>query len=173
MSGAGSPTVTVDGTGLRIAIIAGRWHEAITEGLIKGAQDALTANGAEHTVIRVSGAFELPVVARAAIKTGYDAAICLAVIIRGDTPHFEYVSSAAAHGITEAALDTGHPVGFGVLTVDNEQQAFDRSGLEGSKESKGEEAALAVLEASVLLRDMWVSYKARKRELKNLKKKHS
>ena len=152
MSGAGAPTVTVDGSGLRVAVIAGRWHEVITNGLIKGAHHTIEASGADHTLFRVSGAFELPVVAKAALKNGFDAVVCLAVIIRGGTPHFEYVSSAATDGLTQVAIKTGKPIGFGVLTVDTEAQGLDRAGLEGSSESKGEEAALAALEAAVLLK---------------------
>lgn len=152
MSGAGAPTITVDATGLRVAVIAGRWHETITNGLIKGAHETIVASGADHTLFRVSGAFELPVVAKAALKNGFDAVVCLAVIVRGGTPHFEYVSSAATDGLTQVAIKTGKPIGFGVLTVDTEQQGLDRAGLEGSQESKGEEAALAALEAAVLLR---------------------
>lgn len=152
MSGEGSPTISVDGTGLRIAVIAGRWHEVVTNGLIKGAHETIVASGADHTLFRVSGAFELPVVAKAALKNGFDAVVCLAVIVRGGTPHFEYVSSAATDGLTQVAIKTGKPIGFGVLTVDTNQQALDRAGLEGSQESKGEEAALAALEAAVLLR---------------------
>lgn len=152
MSGAGSPTVDVDATGMRVAVIAGRWHEAITNGLIQGAHEAIVASGAEHTLFRVSGAFELPVAAKAALKNGFDVVVCLAVIVRGGTPHFEYVSSAVTQGLTEVAVKTGKPVGFGVLTVDTEQQGLDRAGLPGSSESKGAEATLAALEAAVLVR---------------------
>lgn len=152
MSGAGSPTVDVNATGMRVAVIAGRWHEVITNGLIQGAHRAIVASGADHTLFRVSGAFELPVAAKAAIKNGFDAVVCLAVIVRGGTPHFEYVSSAVTQGLTEVAVKTGKPVGFGVLTVDTEQQGLDRAGLDGSSESKGEEAALAALEAALLVR---------------------
>ena len=152
MSGAGSPTVDVNATGMRVAVIAGRWHEVITNGLIHGAHRAIVASGADHTLFRVSGAFELPVAAKAALKNGFDAVVCLAVIVRGGTPHFEYVSSAVTQGLTEVAVKTGKPVGFGVLTVDTEQQGLDRAGLDGSSESKGEEAALAALEAAVLVR---------------------
>lgn len=152
MSGAGSPTVHVNATGMRVAVIAGRWHEVIANGLIQGAHRAIVASGADHTLFRVSGAFELPVAAKAALKNGFDAVVCLAVIVRGGTPHFEYVSSAVTQGLTEVAVKTGKPVGFGVLTVDTEQQGLDRAGLDGSSESKGEEAALAALEAAVLVR---------------------
>lgn len=152
MSSTGAPLHRVDGTGLRVAVIAGRWHQEITDGLIRGAHETLQASGADHTLLRVSGAFELPVAAQAALENGFDAVVCLAVIVRGGTPHFEFVSSAATDGLTRVALDTKKPVGFGVLTVDTEQQARDRAGLDGSTESKGVEAALAALEAAALLR---------------------
>jgi len=152
MSGAGAPTVQVDATGLRVAVIAGRWHEVITNGLIAGAHETIVASGADHALFRVSGAFELAVVAEAALNNGFDAAVCLAVIVRGGTPHFEFVSSAATDGLTQVALKTGKPVGFGVLTVDTEEQGLDRAGLTGSSESKGQEAALAALEAAIVVR---------------------
>lgn len=145
MSGAGSPELDVDGTGLNIVIIAGQWHEVITDGLIAGATRVLEASGATFSVVRVPGSFELPVASKAALENGADAVVALGVIIRGGTPHFEYVSAAATDGLTRVALDTGKPVGFGVLTLDDEQQGLDRAGLPGSKEDKGEEAASAAL----------------------------
>ncbi|BDZ65726.1 6,7-dimethyl-8-ribityllumazine synthase [Agromyces mangrovi Wang et al. 2018] len=145
MSGAGSPTLDADGTGLSVVIVAGSWHDEITDGLIAGAVRSLEASGASHTLVRVPGSFELPVVAKAALEAGADAAVALGVIIRGGTPHFEYVSSAATDGLTRVALDTGKPVGFGVLTLDDEQQGLDRAGLPGSKEDKGAEAAEAAV----------------------------
>lgn len=160
MSGAGAPEVSVDATGLRVAVIAGRWHDVITNGLITGAHKTIMASGADHTLFRVSGAFELPVVAKAALKNGFDAVVCLAVIVRGGTPHFEYVSSAATDGLTQVAIKTGKPVGFGVLTVDTVAQGLDRAGLEGSSESKGQEAALAALEAAVLVKTINAEGKA-------------
>ncbi|MEG0028544.1 MAG: 6,7-dimethyl-8-ribityllumazine synthase, partial [Aurantimicrobium sp.] len=96
--------------------------------------------------------FELPVVSKAVLEAGADAVVALGVIIRGGTPHFEFVSDAATSGLTRVSLDTGKPVGFGVLTLDDEQQGLDRSGLPGSKEDKGAEAALAALETAVTLR---------------------
>ena len=154
MSGAGRPDeVAIDGRGLRIAVVAGRWHEQIAEGLLAGARRMLEPSGAEVEVIRVPGAFELPVVAAAALAAGADAVVALGVIIRGGTPHFEYVSSAATDGLTRVALDAGKPVGFGVLTLEDEQQGLDRAGLPGSTEDKGAEAAGAALETAVLLRD--------------------
>ncbi|RNE62637.1 6,7-dimethyl-8-ribityllumazine synthase [Cryobacterium tepidiphilum] len=154
MSGAGSPEINTDGTGLRIVIIAGQWHEVITDGLIAGATRALEASGADYSLVRVPGSFELPVASKVALESGADAVVALGVIIRGGTPHFEYVSAAATDGLTRAALDTGKPVGFGVLTLDDEQQGIDRAGLPGSKEDKGEEAALAAIATARLLADL-------------------
>ncbi|MGG7465710.1 MULTISPECIES: 6,7-dimethyl-8-ribityllumazine synthase [unclassified Plantibacter] len=152
MSGEGSPTISVDGTGLDIVVIAGTWHEVITDGLIAGAQRALDASGASHRLVRVPGSFELPVAAKAALEAGADAVVALGVIIRGGTPHFEYVSDAATSGLTNVSIQTGKPVGFGVLTLDDEAQGIDRAGLPGSKEDKGAEAADAAVATAVLLR---------------------
>lgn len=145
MSGAGSPELDVDGRGLRVVIVAGSWHDQITDGLIAGATRTLESAGADFSLVRVPGSFELPVVSKAALEAGADAVVALGVIIRGGTPHFEYVSSAATDGLTRVALDTGRPVGFGVLTLDDEQQGIDRAGLPGSKEDKGREAAEAAI----------------------------
>ncbi|HEX6954495.1 MAG TPA: 6,7-dimethyl-8-ribityllumazine synthase [Agromyces sp.] len=145
MSGAGSPELDVDGRGLRVVIVAGSWHDEITDGLIAGATRTLESAGADFSLVRVPGSFELPVVSKAALEAGADAVVALGVIIRGGTPHFEYVSSAATDGLTRVALDTGKPVGFGVLTLDDEQQGLDRAGLPGSKEDKGREAAEAAI----------------------------
>jgi len=152
MSGEGSPTIESDGTGLKVAIVAGRWHERISEGLLAGAHRVLDASGAEVTEIRVPGSFELAVVAKAAFETGADAVVALGVIIRGGTPHFEYVSDAATSGLNRVSLDSGKPIGFGLLTLDDEQQGLDRAGLPGSKEDKGAEAAEAALATAVTLR---------------------
>jgi 6,7-dimethyl-8-ribityllumazine synthase len=152
MSGAGSPDISVDGSGLDVVIVAGSWHETISEALIAGATAALDDAGASHRLVRVPGSFELPVVSKAALEAGADAVVALGVIIRGGTPHFEYVSAAATDGLTRVALDTGKPVGFGVLTLDDEQQGLDRSGLPGSKEDKGREAADAAVATAVALR---------------------
>ncbi|GAA1945653.1 6,7-dimethyl-8-ribityllumazine synthase [Microbacterium deminutum] len=156
MSGKGSPHVvgTVDGTGLDVVIIAGTWHEVITDGLIAGAQRAVEAAGATGRLVRVPGSFELPVAAKTALDAGADAVIALGVIIRGGTPHFEFVSSAATDGLTRVALDTGKPVGFGVLTLDNEVQGLARAGLEGSEEDKGFEAADAAIRTAIVLRGL-------------------
>ncbi|QYH37014.1 6,7-dimethyl-8-ribityllumazine synthase [Salinibacterium sp. M195] len=154
MSGAGSPEIVTDATGLKVTIIAGQWHEVITNGLLAGAHRALQAANAEVTEVRVPGSFELPVASKAALDAGADAVVALGVIIRGGTPHFEYVSDAATSGLTQVSILTGKPVGFGVLTLDDEQQGLDRAGLEGSKEDKGEEAANAAIATAVLLRQI-------------------
>ena len=154
MSGDGAPEILTDGTGLRITIVAGRWHEAITDGLLAGARSVLAASGAEVTEVRVPGSFELPVVSKAALDAGADAVVALGVIIRGGTPHFEFVSDAATSGLTQVAILTGKPVGFGVLTLENEQQGLDRAGLPGSKEDKGAEAAEAALATAVIIRGL-------------------
>ena len=154
MSGAGSPELDVDGRDLRVVIVAGSWHDEITNGLIAGATRALESAGADYSLVRVPGSFELPVVSKAALEGGADAVVALGVIIRGGTPHFEYVSSAATDGLTRVALDTGKPVGFGVLTLDDEQQGLDRAGLPGSKEDKGREAAEAAVATANLLRSL-------------------
>lgn len=152
MSGDGRPTLLdTDGKGLRITVVAGTWHEKITEGLLTGALRTLEASGAEVQVVRVPGSFELPVVAKAALEAGADGVVALGVIIRGGTPHFDFVSHAATDGLTRVALDTGKPVGFGVLTLDDEQQGIDRAGFPGSKEDKGQEAAEAVLATARVL----------------------
>ncbi|GAA0500083.1 6,7-dimethyl-8-ribityllumazine synthase [Microbacterium aurantiacum] len=156
MSGKGAPesTGTIDATGLRVTVVAGTWHTEISDGLIAGAARVLDASGAEWSLVRVPGSFELPVVARAALESGADAVVALGVIIRGGTPHFEFVSSAATDGLTRVALDTGKPVGFGVLTLDDEAQGLDRAGLPGSREDKGHEAADAALRTALVLRDI-------------------
>jgi 6,7-dimethyl-8-ribityllumazine synthase len=147
-----APKISSDAKGLKVTIVAGQWHEEISEGLLAGAHRALAEAGAEVTEVRVPGSFELPVVSKAALEAGADAVVALGVIIRGGTPHFEYVSAAATDGLTRVALDTGKPVGFGVLTLDNEQQGLDRAGLPGSTEDKGAEAAEAAVATALLLR---------------------
>jgi 6,7-dimethyl-8-ribityllumazine synthase len=104
--------------------------------------------------MRVPGSFELALACKAALETGADAVVALGVIIRGGTPHFEYISDATTRGLSDVALATGKPVGFGVLTLDDEQQGLDRAGLPGSKEDKGAEAASAALELANVLRDL-------------------
>ncbi|SEB01828.1 6,7-dimethyl-8-ribityllumazine synthase [Leifsonia sp. 21MFCrub1.1] len=156
MSGAGAPNAEerIDGSGLNVVIVAGTWHETISDGLIAGAKRTLDAAGATHTLVRVPGSFELPVVSKAALEAGADAVVALGVIIRGGTPHFEYVSAAATDGLTRVAIDTGKPVGFGVLTLDDEAQGLARAGFADSQEDKGAEAAHAALATALTLRSL-------------------
>lgn len=155
MSGSGAPEVEpLDGAGIAVVIVTGHWHEAIATGLLEGARRFLAASGARVTEVSVSGSFELPVVSRAVLDAGADAVVALGVIVRGGTPHFEFVADAATSGLTQVSVATGKPVGFGVLTVENEQQGLDRAGLPGSKEDKGAEAAEAALSTAILLRSL-------------------
>lgn len=148
----GSPTLHVDGSGLNVAIVAASWHTTVMEGLIDGARRGLADAGVSSvTLVRVPGAFELPV-ACSRLAFSFDALVALGVVIRGGTPHFEYICQAATIGLTNVSLRTGVPVGFGVLTCDDDRQALDRAGLEGSREDKGHEAATAAVATAVTLR---------------------
>lgn len=154
MSGRGAPPARpLDGHGLRVAVVASRWHAEISDGLVEGAERALAECRVEDTaVVRVPGAFELPVIAKALAAQRYDAVVALGVVIRGGTPHFDYVCRAATDGLTRVAADTGVPVGFGLLTCDSAEQAMDRCGRPGASEDKGREATLAAIETALLLR---------------------
>jgi 6,7-dimethyl-8-ribityllumazine synthase len=153
MSKHGAPELSVDGTGARVAIVASSWHETVMAGLLEGAKRTLTSAGVEQIdILHAPGAFELPLFAKACADDGYDAIVALGVVIRGGTPHFEYVSAAATDGLARVALDAGVPVGFGLLTCDTEEQALDRAGLPGSAEDKGREAAEAALATLTVLR---------------------
>jgi len=155
MSGVGAPApVLLDGSSLKVAVVAAKWHVQVMDGLLAGAQRALADAGVKPeniTEIRVPGTFELPVAAARLASKGYDAIVALGVVIRGGTPHFEYVCEAATHGLTEVSVRSRIPVGFGVLTCDNEQQALSRAGLRDSVEDKGYEAAHAALETASVL----------------------
>jgi 6,7-dimethyl-8-ribityllumazine synthase len=154
VSGEGAPEISVDGSGLRVAVVAASWHTAVMDGLLAGALRGLAECAvAEPTVVRVPGSFELPVAA-ARLARDHDAVVALGVVIRGGTPHFEYVCHAATEGLTRVSVDTGVPVGFGVLTCDDEQQALDRAGLAGSREDKGREAALAAVATAVTMKEL-------------------
>lgn len=155
MTGSGAPDpISLDAAGLRVAVVATRWYPEVTDALLAGALAAAADSGVQApTVVRVPGAFELPITARA-LAARHDAVIALGLVLRGGTPHFEYVCSAATEGLARVALDTGVPVGFGLLTCDTEHQARDRAGLPGSRENKGQEAALAALETALLLRSL-------------------
>jgi 6,7-dimethyl-8-ribityllumazine synthase len=155
VSGEGRPgAVTVHAAGLSLALAATRWHAEVTDTLTDRAQAAARACGVDRPlVVRVAGAVELPVVA-AELARRHDAVVCLGAVIRGGTPHFEYVCDAVTAGLTRAALDAGTPVGNGVLTCDNLEQARDRCGLPGSAEDKGWEAVVAALDTALVLRSI-------------------
>ncbi|HEX9039463.1 MAG TPA: 6,7-dimethyl-8-ribityllumazine synthase [Trebonia sp.] len=155
MSGEGRPKLaTVAARDLALAIAATRWHAEITDSLVDRAAAAAKACGVtDVAVVRVAGAIELPVVAQELTKH-YDAVVCLGAVIRGGTPHFEYVCDAVTAGLTRVALDSGTPVGNGVLTCNTVEEARDRSGLPDSREDKGWEAVVAALDTAVLLRDL-------------------
>lgn len=153
MSGQGAPVSRpVDAKGLSLGIVAARWHEQVTDALVESALRTAAECGIEEPcVVRVSGAVELPVVAQALAALN-DAVVALGVVIRGGTPHFEYVCDAVTTGLTRVSLDARTPVGNGVLTCDTEKQALDRAGLPGSAEDKGREATLAALDTARTLR---------------------
>ncbi len=156
MSGVGAPDPsTFDASDLRLAIVAASWHTEVMDGLLAGARRACDDHAVSLVeVVRVPGTFELPVVCSALAASGYDAVVALGVVIRGGTPHFDYVCSAATDGLTRVALDHTVAVGFGVLTCDTEAQALDRAGLEGSSEDKGHEATSAALVTAQTLKDL-------------------
>nr|WP_202533397.1 6,7-dimethyl-8-ribityllumazine synthase [Streptomyces sp. SID3212] len=138
---------------LRVAVIAAQWHQKVMDGLVDGALRALRELGIdEPTLLRVPGSFELPVVAKVLADRGYDAVVALGVVIRGGTPHFEYVCQGVTQGLTQVSIDTGVPIGFGVLTCDTEDQALDRAGLPESNEDKGHEAVTAAVATATVLR---------------------
>ncbi len=155
MSGSGAPVVEpVDAVGLTLGIVATTWHAELTDSLLARALEGARASGvADPTVVRAPGAVELPVVAQA-LAERHDAVVALGVVIRGGTPHFEYVCDAVTAGLTRVALDAGTPVANGVLTCDTEEQARDRAGLPGSAEDKGWEAAIAALATALTLREV-------------------
>lgn len=154
MSGTGAPALAVAGAGeLRVGVVAALWHETVMDGLLGGARRALAeAEVDDPVVVRVPGSFELPVACARLARAGYDAVVALGVVVRGGTPHFEYVCQAATSGLTRVSVETGTPVGFGVLTCDTDEQALDRAGLPGSSEDKGYEAAQAALATALTLR---------------------
>jgi 6,7-dimethyl-8-ribityllumazine synthase len=155
MSGRGAARTAVDGSGLRVALVAASWHEEIMEGLLAGARRGLLECRVEQvTSVRVPGSFELPVAAARLAAEGFDAVVTLGVVIRGGTPHFDYVCQGATAGLTQVSTSTGVPVGFGLLTCDTEEQARDRAGLPGSSEDKGFEAATAAVATAVTLRSL-------------------
>jgi 6,7-dimethyl-8-ribityllumazine synthase len=155
MSGEGRPRLpVVDAANLTLAIAGTRWHPEITDSLVERATIAAKESGVEDLlVVRVAGAVELPVIAQE-LARHYDAVVCLGAVVRGGTPHFEYVCDAVTAGLTRVALDARTPVGNGVLTCNTLQEARDRCGLPDSSEDKGWEAAVAALDTALLLRSI-------------------
>lgn len=155
MSGVGVPDMpALDASDVRLAIVASTWHAQICDALLAGARKVAAEAGApEPTVVRVLGAIEIPVVAQEVARS-HDAVVALGVVIRGATPHFDYVCDAVTQGLTRVSLDAATPVANGVLTVNDEQQALDRAGLPGSAEDKGAQAAAAALSTALTLREL-------------------
>ncbi|MGH3639666.1 MAG: 6,7-dimethyl-8-ribityllumazine synthase [Mycobacterium sp.] len=153
--GAGVPDLpAVDASGLKLAIVASTWHPAICDALLDGARKMASNSGVDDPdVVRVLGAIEIPVIAQQLAKS-HDAVVALGVVIRGQTPHFDYVCDAVTQGLTRVSLDEGTPVANGVLTTNDEQQALDRAGLPGSSEDKGAQAAAAALSTALTLRGL-------------------
>ena len=153
--GAGVPELPkIDASGLTLAIVASTWHETICDALLDGATKVAAASGIENpTVVRVLGAIEIPVVAQALAAT-HDAVVALGVVIRGETPHFDYVCDAVTQGLTRVSLDLSTPVANGVLTTNTEHQALARAGLPDSTEDKGAQAAAAALSTALTLHEL-------------------
>jgi 6,7-dimethyl-8-ribityllumazine synthase len=144
----------LDASGLRLAIVASTWHGTICDALLDGAiKVAADAGITDPTVVRVLGAIEIPVVAQA-LAADHDAVVALGVVIRGQTPHFDYVCDAVTQGLTRVSLDSSTPVANGVLTTNNEEQALDRAGLPDSAEDKGAQAAAAAISTAMTLQDL-------------------
>lgn len=161
MSGAVPQISLGDLSQFRIAIISASWHEQICADLITGARRALEAAKIKpEPVIYVPGSFELPLAAQLALDSGFDAAVVLGVVLRGETPHFDYVCQGVTQGIMQVSLTRSKPIGFGVLTVDTVEQAIARSGIAGSKEDKGFDSTVAVLELLRVKRDLPVLRKS-------------
>ena len=155
MSGSGAPEQSAPhALGMRVPAVAAQWRGRSMGGGVAGALRAAEEAGAQASVVRAVGSFELPVLAAAAARGGAKAVVALGVVIRGGTPHFDYVCRAATDGLSRVALDTGVPVGFGVLTCDDEAQALARCGGPGAEEDKGYEAACAAMSTALTLAAM-------------------
>ncbi|NBY51221.1 MAG: 6,7-dimethyl-8-ribityllumazine synthase [Actinobacteria bacterium] len=143
-----APTINLgDMSKFKVAVISASWHREICDALVDGAHRALSQAKIEiNPVIHVPGSFELPLAAQFALDAGADAAVVLGVVVRGETPHFDYVCQGVTQGIMNVSLARGKPIGFGVLTVDTVTQAIARSGVAGSSEDKGFDATVAALE---------------------------
>ncbi|BBX07581.1 6,7-dimethyl-8-ribityllumazine synthase [Mycolicibacterium aichiense] len=153
--GAGVPELPeMDASELSLAIVASTWHSKICNALLDGARRVADDSGVcDPTVVRVLGAIEIPVVAQELART-HDAVVALGVVIRGQTPHFDYVCDAVTQGLTRVSLDESTPVANGVLTTNTEEQALDRAGLPDSAEDKGAQAAAAALSTALTLRHL-------------------
>ena len=153
--GAGVPDLPqLDASDVSLAIVASTWHGTICDALLDGAlKVAAEAGITDPTVVRVLGAIEIPVVAQA-LAANHEAVVALGVVIRGQTPHFDYVCDAVTQGLTRVSLDASTPVANGVLTTNDEEQALDRAGLPGSAEDKGAQAAAAAISTAMTLRDL-------------------
>ncbi|MCW4353189.1 6,7-dimethyl-8-ribityllumazine synthase [Hoyosella sp. YIM 151337] len=158
MSGGGEPELSIEGAeDLSLGIVAGQWHTEICEALIAGSQRVVDQAGVRNvTVVRVAGSMEIPVVVQELARS-HDAVVALGVVIRGETPHFEYVCQSVTDGLTRVSLDEATPVGNGVLTVNTEAQARDRAGLAGSSEDKGAQACSAAIDTALTLRRLRTS----------------
>lgn len=153
MSNSGAPSIAApEAKDLSVAIISTQWHETIVNALVDGALRACKEAGIQPRMIEVPGTVELSVAA-ARLAPHFDALVALGVVIRGDTPHFDYVCQSVTQGLTHVSVTTGKPVGFGVLTCNNDFEAFDRSGLPGSSEDKGYEAAVAAISTAKTLQE--------------------
>jgi 6,7-dimethyl-8-ribityllumazine synthase len=148
-----NPPAPLSAAGLRLAVVVSRFNSFVTDRLREGALDAIAKAGgtlAEGDVIQIPGAWEFPVTVRALAHRGYDAIICLGAVIRGDTPHFDYVAGEAARGIADASAASGVPIAFGILTTNTVEQATDRAG--GKHGNKGYDAAMTAIEMALTLR---------------------
>ena len=147
MAGVAPEILLKDMSGFKVSIVSASWHKEICDALVAGAHRALKAAGVSiDPVIYVPGSFELPLAAQYALNAGADAAVALGVVVRGETPHFDYVCQGVTDGVMKVSLNLNKPIGFGVLTVDDVAQAIARSGVSGSKEDKGFDATVAALE---------------------------
>ncbi|MFT4186617.1 MAG: 6,7-dimethyl-8-ribityllumazine synthase [Micrococcaceae bacterium] len=157
MSGAGLPTLKLDinkTKDLKLGVIASSWHDEIMSALKDGAARAANDAGIKADYYTAPGSLELPVIAKALTEKGYDAIVALGVVIRGGTPHFDYVCDGVTYGLMKISVETGIPIGNGVLTCDTEAQAVDRSGVEGANEDKGYEATIAALHSATTIKHL-------------------
>jgi 6,7-dimethyl-8-ribityllumazine synthase len=143
-----SPKIEVEGLGSKkVAIVTSQWHPEICDALVAGAQRALNEAGVTHSTVRkVAGSFEIPLASQMLLDDGFDAVVTVGLVLKGETPHFDYVCQGVTSGVMDVMLSRGKPIGFGVLMCDTLDQAIARSGVAGSKEDKGYDAAIAALD---------------------------